>query len=197
MQPELLRRPQLPVREVRPNLDQRASGAIARRDEHLVVEDDRAGGVDRLVRAAAPRKGKIDAAVRRIDRHQPAGRRIRLASGKHEDAPLAVDHGRNRRGVARPPLLAGPPDFASGRLVEPDDARTARRADVHDEELAFNQRRRRACRKNPEGRDTPCPGRASRSRFPVPRSRQCSCPCAPTVYTRAASMTGLDRGPLL
>ena len=143
MQPKLLRRPQLPVSEVRPNLDQRASCSIARRDEHLVVEDDRAGGIDGLVRAAAPWKGKIDATVRRIDRHQSAARRIRLASGKHEDAPLSVDHCGNRRGVARPPLLAGPPDFASGRLVEPDDARTARRADIHDQQLAFNQGRRR------------------------------------------------------
>src|SRR5439155_26200091 len=142
MQSKLLRRPQLPVSEVRPNLDKCASCSIAGRDEHLIVEDDGTGCVDGLVRAAAPWKGKIDSPVRWIDRHQAASRRIRLASGKHEHAPLSVDHCGNRRCVARPPLLAGPPHFASGCFVEPDDGRTARRADIHDYELAFNLRPR-------------------------------------------------------
>ena len=132
MQAELLGRPQRPVREVRPDFDQRASGAIAGRDEHLVVEDDGTGGIDGFVRAAAPWKRKIDSPVRRIDRQQSAGRRIRLASGKHEHAPLSVDDGGNRRCVARPPLLARAPRFASARFVEPDDARTTGRADIHD-----------------------------------------------------------------
>src|SRR5262245_45369828 len=141
MQSKLLRRPHLPVSKVRSNLEQRASGSIARRDEYLVVEDDGTGCIDGLVRAAAPWKGEIDSPVRWIDRHQPAGRRIRLASGEHEHAPFSVADCGNRRCVACPPLLAGPPNFASGCLLEPDDAWAAWRTDIHDEELAFNQRR--------------------------------------------------------
>src|SRR4029078_5929117 len=56
MQSELLRRPELAMREVGPNLDQRAARAVARRDEDLVVEYDRTGRVHRLVGAAAPRE---------------------------------------------------------------------------------------------------------------------------------------------
>src|SRR5205814_2313097 len=97
MQSKLLCRPQLPASEIRPNLDKRASCSVAGRDEHLVVEDDGTRCIDGLVRAAAPWKGEIDSPVRWIDRHQPAGRRIRLASGKHEHAPPSVDHCGNRR----------------------------------------------------------------------------------------------------
>ena len=72
----------------------------------------------------------------------PVGR-LRLASGEDEDPPLPVHDGRNRRCVARSPLVPRTPDFAAPPLIEGDHARSARRADVQDERAAFEERRRR------------------------------------------------------
>src|SRR5687768_16223479 len=142
MQSEPLRRPQLPVCEIGQNLEQYASRPVARGDKDFVVENDGTGRIHRLVGAAPPWKGKIDPTVRRVDRHQSAGGRLRLAAGKHEDAPLSMDNRRNRRGVARSPFRTRTPDFLSRGLVEPDHTWTARGPDIHDQQSAFNQRRR-------------------------------------------------------
>src|SRR5206468_4146061 len=90
VQPELLRRPHDAMREVGADLEQRASRPIARRNEHLVVEDDRTRCVDRLVAATTPRKREVYFAGGWIDGHQAAGRRLGFAAGEHEHATLAV-----------------------------------------------------------------------------------------------------------
>ena len=95
VQPEILPPPHHPVREVRPQLQKCASLTIARRNEHLVVEPHRARRIYRLIAPAPPREREIHVPGRRVNRHQPARWRIRLASRKHEHLPLSVDHRRN------------------------------------------------------------------------------------------------------
>src|SRR5262245_42964564 len=56
MKRKFLRRPYHSVCEVWPHFNERASGAVAGRDEHFVVEHDRTGCIHGLVTAATPWK---------------------------------------------------------------------------------------------------------------------------------------------
>ena len=143
VQSEIPRRPHHAVREVGTYLHERAARPVAGRDEDLVVEHDGTGGVDRLVGAAPPGKREIHAAVRRVDAHEAASRRIRLAAGEDEHPPPAVDDSRHRRGIAGAPRLPGPPRLLARGAVDGDDGGAAGSAHVDDEEAAFDQRRGR------------------------------------------------------
>src|SRR5687767_11058723 len=56
MEAELLCGPDVAMREVWPDLEERAAGPITGGDEHLVVEDDRTRRVHGLIGTAAPGK---------------------------------------------------------------------------------------------------------------------------------------------
>ena len=105
---------------------------------------------------------------RGVDRHEPAGRRIGLAAGEHEDASLSVNDGRNRRGVARPPRLPALQTSRPVILSKPSDRRAAGRADVHDQQAAFDERRRSGAEEVLTRRGSRRRGRASRPPFPFP-----------------------------
>nr|ABZ06436.1 hypothetical protein ALOHA_HF4000009L19ctg2g11 [uncultured marine microorganism HF4000_009L19] len=121
VQRERLRGPDHLGREVGAHMHQRAAGPIAGRDEHRVVEDDRAGGVDRFVGAAAEREREVDLAVGRVDRQQASGRRRRFAAGR-TPAPAV-----RRAGLPAPVRRSsGPhsPARHTSRPVAPSNATT-------------------------------------------------------------------------
>src|SRR5262249_43008333 len=99
-------------------------------------------GIDRFHTATAPRKCEIDASEPRFDRQQPAGRRFGLSSREDDHASSAVHDRRDWRRIAWSPLRSGPPHLATGRLVEPCNRWPSWRANVDDQEPAFEQRRR-------------------------------------------------------
>ena len=77
----------------------------------------------------------------RIDGQQTARRRTALTAGEHENAAQAIDVRRNRRRVARTPLVARAPNQLPALFVECRHGGPARGAYIHDQQIALDQRR--------------------------------------------------------
>ena len=106
---------------------------VTGRKKNEVADDQRCGGADRFADSGSPWKIKKYFAGRRIQSDQPTSR-------EKKGVTSAVERGGDRRRVAGFVFRGFPQQFAAG-LVQGNDARAVRSANVQQHGVAFDQRR--------------------------------------------------------